>query len=196
MVALILLAAVSVLLPLHLLGCWIFILDSLFVGFLFRFLIWFYGCFRYGFLGCWWLFFGWLMLIWWLVFFFGSWWWFFEALVVTGGGFDGCVLNGWWWFWWLLGVLVDDGGWWNGITMGIFLQWLGVAGYVVAGGGRFIFAIFRSQHLPNTCKYFSVKYLHVKYFTFENILHRNKWSVCCNFFFLGEACFYDFMSHQ
>ena len=46
--------------------------------------------------------------------------------------------------------------------MGIFLQWLGVA-----GGGRFIFAIFRSQHLPNTCKYF----------IFENILHRNKQSV-------------------
>jgi len=66
--------------------------------------------------------------------------------------------------------------------VGIFLQWLGVAGYVVAGGGRFIFAIFRSQHLPNTCKYFSVKYLHVKYFTskqterkhsifFQNVKH-------------------------
>ena len=30
--------------------------------------------------------------------------------------------------------------------MGIILQWLGVAGYVVAGGGQFIFAIFKSQH--------------------------------------------------
>ena len=33
-----------------------------------------------------------------------------------------------------------------------------VAGYVVAGGGWFIFAIFSSQHLPNTCKCFTVKY--------------------------------------
>ena len=61
--------------------------------------------------------------------------------------------------------------------MGIFFQVL--ATYVVASGGRFIFAIFRSQHLPNTCKCFTVnilqvKYLHVKHFTFENIFHRNK----------------------
>ena len=45
MVVLILLVAVSILPPLDLLGCWIFRLDSLFVGFLFRFLIWFSGCF-------------------------------------------------------------------------------------------------------------------------------------------------------
>ena len=48
MVALILLMAVSILLPLDLLGCWIFILDSLFVDFLFKFLIWFYECFSFS----------------------------------------------------------------------------------------------------------------------------------------------------
>ena len=45
--------------------------------------------------------------------------------------------------------------------MDIFLQCLGVAGYVVAGSGRFIFAIFRSQHLPNTYKYFTYLYLYL-----------------------------------
>ena len=43
--ALILQVVVSISLPLDLLDCWIFKLESLFVGFLFRFLIWFYGCF-------------------------------------------------------------------------------------------------------------------------------------------------------
>ena len=92
MVALILLVAIPVLLPLHLLVCWIFMLDSLFMDFLFKFFIWLYGCFSFSdmdfwvvdgcFLGGWWLF------------FLGSWWQFFEALVVANGGFNGCVLNG------------------------------------------------------------------------------------------------------
>ena len=78
--------------PLDLLGCWIFRLDSLFVGFLFRFLIWFYGYFCLSNMDFWVVggFF-------WVVggCFFGSWWRFFESLVVAGGGFDGCLLNGW-----------------------------------------------------------------------------------------------------
>ena len=82
MVALILLVAIPVLLPLHLLGCWIFMLDSLFMDFLFKFFIWLYGCFSFSdmdfwvvdgcFLGGWWLFFlvvgdGFLKLWWWLM---------------------------------------------------------------------------------------------------------------------------------
>ena len=65
---------VALILPcLDLLGCWIFRLDSLFVGFLFRFLIWFYGYFCLSnmdfwvvggcFLGGWWLFFRWLVVV-------------------------------------------------------------------------------------------------------------------------------------
>ena len=54
------------------------------------------------------------------------------------------------------------------------LQWLVVVGLCLH------FQMFRiHQTLPNTWKwkYFTVKYLHVKYFTFENILLRNKRSV-------------------
>ena len=45
MAALILLVAVPISPPLDLLGFWIFRVEFLFVDFLFRFLIWFYGCF-------------------------------------------------------------------------------------------------------------------------------------------------------
>ena len=45
MVALILLVAVPISPPLDLLGFWIFRVEFLFVDFLFRFLIWFCGCF-------------------------------------------------------------------------------------------------------------------------------------------------------
>ena len=95
MVALILLVAVLILLPLDLLGCWIFILDSLFVDFLFRFLIWFYGWFSFSdmdlwvvdgcFLGGWWWFDG---------------WWLMVVFLVVGGSF----LKLWWW---LVVVLMD-----------------------------------------------------------------------------------------
>ena len=45
MAALILLVAVPISPPLDLLGFWIFRVEFLFVDFLFRFLIWFCGCF-------------------------------------------------------------------------------------------------------------------------------------------------------
>ena len=45
MAALILLVAVPISPPLDLLGFWIFRVEFLFMGFLFRFLIWFCGCF-------------------------------------------------------------------------------------------------------------------------------------------------------
>ena len=81
MAALILLVTVLILPPLDLLGCWIFRLDSLFMGFLFRFLIWFCGYFCLSnmdfwvvhgcFLGGWWFFWvvggDFLNLRWWLV---------------------------------------------------------------------------------------------------------------------------------
>ena len=56
------------------------------MGFLFKFLIWFGGCFCLS------------NIDFWVVggCFFGSWLRFFESLVVVGGGFDGYVLNGWW----------------------------------------------------------------------------------------------------
>ena len=58
----------------------------MFVGFLFKFLIWFCGCFCLS------------NMDFWVVggCFLGGWWWFFESLVVAGGGFDGYLLNGWW----------------------------------------------------------------------------------------------------
>ena len=70
-----------------------------------------------------------------------------------------CLGRGWWPMEWdysgyvfvMVGAGWICGGWW----------WL-----------IYIFAIFRSQHLPNTCKWFIIKY-----FTFENILCRNKRSV-------------------
>ena len=78
--------AVLILPPLDLLGCWIFRLDFLFVGFLFKFLIWFMSVFTFLI----WIF-GLLVVVFWVVSgcFFSSWWWFFESLVVVGGGFDG-----------------------------------------------------------------------------------------------------------
>ena len=90
MVALILLVTGLILPPLDLLGCWIFRLDSLFVGFLFRFLIWFCGYFCLSNMD-----FGLLVVVFWVVggCFLGGWWWFFESLLLAGGGFDGCLLN-------------------------------------------------------------------------------------------------------
>ena len=58
----------------------------MFVGFLFKFLIWFGGCFCLS------------NIDFWVVggCFFGSWLRFFESLVVVGGGFDGCFSNSRW----------------------------------------------------------------------------------------------------
>ena len=92
MVALILLVAVPVWLPLHLLGCWIFMWDSLFVDFLFRSLIWFYGCFSVS------------DMDFWVVdgCFLGGWWWFWWLLGVwvdDGGRWNG-ITGGWWLLFW------------------------------------------------------------------------------------------------
>ena len=80
MAALIFLVAVPISPPLDLLGFWIFRVEFLFVGFLFRFLIWFVGVFAF----LTWIF-GLLVVVFWMVSddlvvgtcFFGSWWLFF-----------------------------------------------------------------------------------------------------------------------
>ena len=75
---LIFLVAVLILPLLDLLGCCIFRLDSLFVGFLFRCLIWFCRWFCLSDMDFWWLFFRWLVVV----------------FLVVGGSF----LNLWCWF--------------------------------------------------------------------------------------------------
>ena len=61
-----------------------------------------------------------------------------------------CNLGGLWWLWWL-------GLWW-----------------LVGCWFVFVFVFFSIKVNPNTWNFFSWKCLHVKYFTFENILRWNK----------------------
>ena len=162
--ALILQVVVSISLPLDLPDCWIFILDSLFVSFLFRFFIWFYGCFCLSDMDFW-VVGGWFLSGWW---WFGGWWLFF---LVVGGKF----LNLCWWFWrlfferlvmiwWLVVILVALvylGRWWW------LMEW-DYNGYVFAMVGALdmwwlvvvdlYLQFLRTQHLSNTCKCFIVKY--------------------------------------